>query len=150
MTYILPAFKAFSTIFACLAVATGAQALWDPIGFAASFGIPIHHAPRMSTGNSTDTAIKQGRSDSTVATAAPSCVSLIGVRQLATGVTLVTFAWQGRLDEMAVLPFVLGFLVAGTDGLFFYRSRAAAKGLFHAGPGAGIAMLAGAVGFSRS
>jgi hypothetical protein len=127
MAYVLPAFKAVSLTFACLAVATGFQALWSPTNFASSFGIPIQSSPKSREN------------------AALSYVSLMGVRQLATGITLLVFARQGKWEEMATILVILGFLVAGTDGLYLWRSGAGMKGPFHALPGAGIALLAGAV-----
>lgn len=137
MDYIFPAFKAVSLVFACLAVATGAHALWNPVGFAASFGMPLEPLP---TKNGVD--INPNRLGGKTAA---SYVSLMGVRQLATGITLLAFASQGEWTEMATILAILGLVVATTDGLFLYRSGAGAKGPFHALPGALIALLAGAV-----
>jgi hypothetical protein len=127
MAYIFPAFKVVSVTFACLAIATGLQGLLSPTAFATSFGIPIQPAPKAHE------------------KAALSYVSLMGVRQLATGITLLAFARQGKWEEMATVLVILGFLVAGTDGLFLWTSGAGMKGPFHALPGACIALLAGAV-----
>jgi hypothetical protein len=127
MAYILPAFKAVSVTFACLAIATGLQGLLYPTAFATSFGIPIQRSPKIHE------------------KAALSYASLMGVRQLATGITLLIFAQQGKWEEMATVLVILGFLVAGTDGLFLWNSGAGLKGPFHALPGVCIASLAGAV-----
>jgi hypothetical protein len=144
MSYILSAFKAVSFTFAVLAVATGVQALWDPVGFAASFGIPIHVAPKTNDNDNTINP-SQPRDKLALSNAtAASYVALMGVRQLATGITLLTFVYQGKWNELGTLLVILGFLVAGTDGVFLYRSGAGWKGPFHALPGAGIALLAGA------
>ncbi|NPD68107.1 DUF4267 domain-containing protein [Lichenicola cladoniae] len=137
MNYILPAFKAVSVTFACLAVATGAHALWKPVGFAASFGMPLQPLPKKN-----DVNINPNRLDGKTAA---SYVSLMGVRQLATGFTLLAFASQGKWTEMATILVILGLVVATTDGFFLYRSGAGAKGLFHVIPGALIALLAGSV-----
>lgn len=137
MDYILPAFKVVSIIFACLASATGAHALWNPVGFAASFGMPLQPFAKK---NNVD--IGPNRLDGKTAA---SYVSLMGVRQLATGITLLAFASQGKWTEMATILVILGLVVATTDGFFLYRSGAVAKGPFHALPGVLIALLAGTV-----
>jgi hypothetical protein len=154
------AFKTVSMIFALSAIATGAQALVDPVGFAKSFGIPVRAAAdkrqaqeRVGRGGGERDAKKAGSSklqlverqdEAATTTAAQSYVSLMGVRQLATGVTLITFAYQDKWSEMATILCILGFLVAGTDGLFLSRSGAVSLGCFHAVPGALIALLSGA------
>jgi len=140
MDYTLLAFKAVSVIFACLALATGTHALWHPLGFAASFGIPLQPLPDKLSGN-----INTDRLGGTPAT---SYVSLMGARQLATGFTLLAFASQGKWTEMAIILVILGLGVATTDGLLLYRAGARKKGLFHALPGVLIALLAGAVLYS--
>ncbi|ORY04464.1 hypothetical protein BCR34DRAFT_572676 [Clohesyomyces aquaticus] len=132
MTYLLPAFQAVSLTFATLAILTGFQALYDPIKFSTSFGISITPASSKSPSQKKPSA-------------AASYVSLMGVCQLATGLTLLAFAWQGWWVQMAMVLFILGFVVAGTDGWVLCREGKKAKGVFHALPGAGIAMLAGAV-----
>lgn len=142
MNYILPTFKAVSVTFACLAVATGAHALWNPVGFAASFGMPLRPPPRENDVN-INANQPGGKTDA-------SYVSLMGVRQLATGITLLAFASQGKWTEMATILTILGLVVATTDGFFLYRSGAGAKGPFHAIPGALIALLAGAVLYLRT
>lgn len=137
MDYILPIFKVVSVTFACLAAATGAHALWNPIGFAASFGMPLQPFSKNYEVNINPNLL----AGKTVA----SYVSLMGVRQLATGITLLAFASQGKWTEMATILVILGLIVATIDGFFLCRSGAGAKGLFHAFPGALIALLAGAV-----
>lgn len=124
MAYLLPTFKAVSLIFAIAAVGTGVQALVDPVGFSTSFGLPL-----------SKTASDNERS----------YVSLMGVRQLATGITLLTFAYQGKWREMATLLAILGIVVAGTDGIYLSQAGKGGLARFHAIPGALIAALAGAV-----
>ena len=51
---------------------------------------------------------------------------------------------------MATMLSISGIVVAGTDGLYLSRSGARSKGLFHAIPGALIAVLAGAVIFTNA
>lgn len=122
MLDILSIFKAVSLIFASLAVITGLQGLFTPVSFAASFGMPIESRDKPAD----DTA--------------KAYVALMGVRQLATGITLFAFAWQGRWTEMATLLAVLGVIVACTDGAFLARRRLG-LGIFHALPGLLISVL---------
>ena len=124
MSYLLLVFQAVAVIFALAAVATGAQAIVDPVGFSATFGLPLHPT----------------RADP----AASSYASLMGVRQLATGISLLTFAWQGKWSEAATILAIIGVLVAGTDGVHLARAGHTVKGRWHAVPGACIAALAGA------
>lgn len=125
MDYVLLTFKAVSLIFAVTAVATGGQAVVDPVGFSASFGLAVSSRERVKA-----------------------YVSLMGVRQLATGVTLLVFACQGKWTEMATILAIIGFVVAGTDG--YHLKRAGARGLLHAVPGACIAALAGGALYTSS
>ena len=136
MDYILLAFKAVGVIFACLALATGAHALWRPFGFAVTFGIPLQPPSEKHNTN-----LKTDRLDGK---AVVSYVSLMGARQLATGVILLAFTIQGKWTEIATILVIVGLTVATTDGFFLYRSGARKKGLFHALPGVLIALLAGA------
>ena len=69
----------------------------------------------------------------------------MGVRQLATGLTLLTFAYEEKWTEMATILSILGVVVAGTDGYYLARSGERGRAVFHAVPGALIAMLAGLV-----
>ncbi|KAF2666623.1 hypothetical protein BT63DRAFT_313259 [Microthyrium microscopicum] len=130
MLIILTTFQCVSIIFACAATFTGIQAMLDPVGFAASFGIPVL---------SFESQDRYSKSVNTVTTA---YISLMGVRQLATGITLLVFASQRQWYEMATLLSILGFVVAGTDGYFLYKMSSIGKGAFHAVPGAAIALLA--------
>ncbi|KAJ9604854.1 hypothetical protein H2200_010969 [Cladophialophora chaetospira] len=127
-----------SLTFAGAAIVTGLQAIMDPIGFSHSFGLPITLA------NDTDKSKFTAISPSSKPNGSPikSYISLMGVRQLATGITLLTFAYQQKWTEMATILAILGIVVAGTDGI--YLSRAGARNLakFHAIPGALIALLA--------
>jgi hypothetical protein len=137
MDYLLPTFKTISVIFAISAVATGAQAIVDPLGFSRSFGLPL---------NSTRTdAVDHYQYSLTM-----SYISLMGVRQLATGIILLTFAYQNKWTEMANILAIIGIVVAGTDGIYLSRAGARKLGRFHAIPGALIAALAGGVIYSNA
>jgi len=144
MAYLLPIFKSVSVIFAISAVATGAQAIIDPIGFSKFFGLALSSTSTDSVGSPIDnedastsktTAILRDQRSLTM-----SYVSLMGVRQLGTGITLLTFAYQNKWTEVATILAIIGVVVAGTDGI--YLSRAGVGGRFHAIPGALIAALA--------
>lgn len=126
-------FKLVSIIFALASIATGLQAVFDPVGFSQSFGIPL---PIESD---------KERASTKSTNASRSYVSLMGVRQLATGLILLTFAAQGKWVEMATILAILGIVVAGTDGVFLAKSGNSGQAKFHAIPGALIALLAGAV-----
>jgi len=134
MSWIPPTFKAVSVIFAVSAVVTGVQAIIDPVGFSRAFGIAITNSKPANESKAYEFA----------GTPTKSYVSLMGVRQLATGITLLTFAYQGKWNEMATILVILGFVVAGTDGVYLYRSGKRGKGVFHALPGALISLLSGA------
>lgn len=148
MDYILPTFKAVSLIFAIAAVATGARATIYPNNFSISFGLPLR----------TDTATSVKGSGMSKPTSMPlhgrdpaySYIALMGVRQLATGLTLITFAYQDKWTEIAAILSIIGILVAGTDGFHLARAGAKRQGLFHAIPGALIAILAGSVLYLRA
>ena len=145
MDFLLPIFKLVSLVFAIAAVVTGAQAIADPAGFSKSFGLPpngtltgsIDHDAAVSL--RTTASLQQSRS------AAMSYISLVGARQLATGIILLIFAYQNKWTEMATILSVIGILVAGTDGVYLARAGAVGKAKVHAVPGALIAALAGAV-----
>ena len=124
MGYLLLVLQAVSMIFALAAVATGAQAIVDPVGFSNTFGL----------------SLPTSKADSV----ASSYAALMGVRQLATGITLLTFAYQGKWSEVATILAIIGALVAGTDGLYLSRAGHTAQGRWHAVPGALISALAGA------
>lgn len=141
MNFLLPTFKMVSVTFASLAIVTGAQAILDPIGFSRSFGLPITGVKDAAKSKSTAILYSyKANGDATV-----SYVSLMGVRQLATGITLLTFAYQQKWTEMATILTILGIIVAGTDGFYLLRSGAQNQAKFHAIPGALIALLAGAI-----
>jgi hypothetical protein len=145
MAYLLPVFKAVSVIFAISAVATGGQAIVDPIGFSKSFGLSLG-STKDSVGSIIDkedevspkiAAILHHHRNLTM-----SYISLMGVRQLATGIILLTFAYQNKWIEMATILAIIGIVVAGTDGIYLSRAGAKELGMFHAIPGALIAALA--------
>ena len=135
MNYVLPAFKAVSLIFACSAVYTGAQAILSPISFTKSFGIQLPI---------------QAKSPADFNQAALSYVSLMGVRQLATGITLLIFAYLRKWHEMGIILAVLGIVVAGTDGVYLYRAGYPSQARFHAIPGAIIALLAATAAYTTA
>ncbi|CAD6585363.1 MAG: hypothetical protein CYPHOPRED_003064 [Cyphobasidiales sp. Tagirdzhanova-0007] len=144
MDYLLPTFKTVSVIFAISAIATGANAIMDPVGFSKFFGLPLS-----PTNNDEDTSrtVKMSHSYQCQRNLTMSYISLMGVRQLATGIILLTFAYQNKWTEMATILAIIGIIVAGTDGI--YLSRAGVRGFqFHAIPGTLIALLA--VGVIRS
>lgn len=142
MDYIIPAFKLVSVTFALLSAGSGLQAVFDPIGFSTQFGLPL--SPPTTAGsrdgehNTRAYRIEQGHYHSL----AQSYASLLGVRSLGTGITVLVFAYQGKWTEVATILAIIGVVVAGSDGLFLARAGFGAKGRFHAIPGAGIAALA--------
>jgi len=146
MNFLLPTFKMVSVAFASSAIVTNTQAILDPIGFSRSFGLPITIVKDADKSKSTTISHFYKPNGNPVM----SYVSLMGVRQLATGITLLTFAYQKKWTEMATVLTILGIIVAGTDG--FYLSRSGARNLakLHAIPGALIALLAGAIIFTNA
>lgn len=149
MDYLLLAFKSVSVIFAVCAIATGTQAIVDPVGFSSVFGLPLTSRP-VGSGFRVDNAVTS-RSTALLHynhSLTLSYVSLMGVRQLATGIILLTFAYQQKWTEMATILAIIGIIVAGTDGTFLWRAGARELARFHAIPGALIAALAGRVIYS--
>lgn len=146
MNILLPAFKIVSVVFAGSAIVTGMQAIIDPVGFSRSFGIPFP----IVTGEDDTKSQTITRSSKQNNDPAISYVSLMGVRQLATGIILFIFAWQRKWTDMATILSILGIVVAGTDG--FYLSRTGARNLakLHAVPGGLIALLASTILLKRS
>ena len=141
MNILLPTFKIVSVAFACGAIVTGAQAVLDPVGFSRSFGLPITIVKDADKSKSTAISPFQTPNGNPIT----SYVSLMGIRQFATGITLLTLAYQKKWTEMATILTILGIIVAGTDGFYLSRSGARNQGRFHAIPGALIALLAGAI-----
>ena len=147
MVYLLPIFKAVSVIFAISAVATGAQAIVDPIGFSKGFGLALSstrttdsvgsHIDNEDEVTSKTTAILHNQRSLTM-----SYISLMGIRQFATGIIILDFAYQNKWTEVATILAIVGILVAGTDGIYLSRVGGSKVGLFHAIPGALIAALA--------
>lgn len=127
-------------IFASAAVYTGLQALILPEKFADSFGIRL---PDATTTKSTSDAART--ISSLKDPGASAYVSLMGARQLGTGLSLFAFAYVGKWAEAATILFIIGVLVAGTDGWHIMKTGGSlGGGLYHAGPGAAIAALAAA------
>lgn len=145
-------FKAVSMIFAVSAVATGVQAIVDPVGFSKGFGIALGPSSMDSVGS-----LKNNKHTDTPKTVTPkttlndsqshrclamSYVSLMGVRQLGTGIILLTFAYQNKWTDIATILAIIGIVVAGTDGIYLTRTGTKKLGMFHAIPGAMISALA--------
>lgn len=140
-------FKLTTAIFSVAAIYTGAQALFHPAGFAKSFGLSLDS---MSAAMPLKTS-RSKKEGPTVTSTKPilhphnpamSYVSLMGIRQLANGLILATFAYQGKWMEVATILAIIGTLVAGTDGIYLSRAGKTSLGVYHAVPGALIAMYA--------
>jgi len=144
MDYILPTFNFVSVTFAILAIGTGARAVVDPVGFSQSFGLSLQPTTE-NDGIDTRGKTTASPSDQQYRSLAESYTSLMGVRQLGTGITILTFAYQGKWTEAATILAIIGIVVAGTDGFFLARAGYGSLGRFHAIPGAGIAALAAVV-----
>ncbi|KAM0812054.1 putative DUF4267 domain-containing protein [Seiridium cardinale] len=153
MSYLLSAFKAISIVFAISAVVTGAGAIVNPVWFSNSFGLPLDTRMLDPSGNpnehenavtSSAAAILHSRRSLT-----KSYISLMGVRQLATGIILLTFAFQDKWTEVATILAIIGIVVAGTDGVYLSRAGGRRLGQLHAIPGAAIALLACGVLYSE-
>lgn len=150
MDIALPFFKIISMIFASSAVITGIVAIVAPVGFSKVFGLPLETTPLNDTGpfsKHRDTDDQNGLiTDSPpYRSLAMSYVSLMGVRQLATGLILLTFACQHKWAEVATVLAIIGILVACTDGIYLARVNGKRSGQLHAIPGVVIAALAGVV-----
>ncbi|KAJ1337844.1 DUF4267 domain-containing protein [Microdochium nivale] len=139
MDYVPAVFKTVSVTFSTLAIWTGANGLFRPAFFAADFGLPVNTTPAAALGGKK--AHQPSAADNPTTRA---YIALMGVRQLATGVILATFAAQGKWEEMATILATIGVLVAGIDG-YFLASVAGRPdlGIFHALPGGAIALLSG-------
>lgn len=137
MTTLFIVFKLVASTFTVLCTLTGLQAIIDPSGFSKQFGIPIP-LPSPSKSQSASSA-----SHSTTA----AYISLVGARQLGTGLTLLAFISQGKWSAAATVLAVIGVVVAGMDGLYIARSGPGrvGAGVFHALPGGLIALLAASV-----
>lgn len=146
MIYLLATFKLVSITFTLAALATGAQGVVDPVAFSRTFGLPLpmtnttnnanSKAPKAAEASATETSLDKERE------LARTYASLMGARQLGTGIILATFIYQNKWTEVATVLAVIGFVYAGTDGLFLARAGKTAKALWHALPGALIATLA--------
>ena len=76
-------------------------------------------------------------------------ISLMGVRQFATGSTLLSFVCQNKWAEVAWILIIIGILVARTGGFYLSRAGKMRLGQLHAVPGALIAALSGGVLYAR-
>jgi hypothetical protein len=143
-SYSVPAFQIVSMTFAVAAVATGLQALSDPIGFSNTFGLRLMRSTEgdLSKHGSSESPDLHKTRSSDQHNVARSYVSLMGVRQLGTGITLLAFGYQRKWNEIATILSIIGILVAGTDGIFLARNGFVKQGQWHAVPGALIAALA--------
>ena len=148
MDYPLHIFKAVGVIFAISALITGIQAIVDPIGFSKFFGLPLSalttdSADTLNGNDGAVTASQATKFSHSHHNLTMSYISLMGVRQLATGIILLTFAYQNKWTEVATILVIIGILVAGTDGIYLSRAGKGRLGRLHAIPGALIAALAG-------
>lgn len=136
MDYVLTSFKIISTIFSILAVQTGAHAVLRPASFAESFGLPIdlNVGQKSRGGDQKETLAAQRNIDSGL-----SYVTMMGVRQLGTGVIILIFASRGKWMEIATILSVVGLLVATTDAYNLWSARKPGLARFHALPGIAIA-----------
>lgn len=141
-------FKTVSMIFAVASVATGAQAIIDPTGFSKTFGLPLQTP--INAPSSKDPQVAAENTPQSDRAMAMSYISLAGVRQLGTAITILTFALQDKWTEVATILAIIGIVVAGTDGIYIARGATRRAGLLHAIPGALIAALAGAVIYSST
>lgn len=128
MDYVPFVFRTVCVIFTVSAIATGTQAVIDPVVFSRQFGLPLK-----------DLANKEANYEQQVLR---SYVSLMGIRQLGTGLVLTAFMLGRKWNEAATVLSVIGIVVAGTDGFYLSQHASLSKGLFHAIPGALIAALA--------
>jgi hypothetical protein len=143
MESLYPVFKAVSVVFAMLAAYTGLRGIMDPVGFSNFFGLPLGpNAPRRSPHSDDSDPQREATYGQTHCSLARTYVSLMSVRQLATGIILLIFSLQGKWLEVATILAVVGFLVAGTDGIYISRTGTWAAGAFHAIPGGLIAATA--------
>ncbi|XMA16297.1 hypothetical protein WAI453_009088 [Rhynchosporium graminicola] len=140
MGYLLHVFQPVSLTFASLAIGTGAQATFDPINFSKSFGLALNTTSG-SPQYPKEEDVVLSRSNYQQSSTKP-YISLMGVRQLATGVLIFTFAYQGKWTEIATILSIIGILVAGTNDVYLSRAGLQGKGVFHALPGAFISTLA--------
>lgn len=85
MAYLLPILASVTSIFSIAFIMMGIQALLSPIGFSRTFGLPfnITHQPDSPS----------SRHHINVTT---SYISLMGIRQLATGLILLPFSYQQK------------------------------------------------------
>lgn len=142
MNYLLPTFKAVSVTFAISAVITGLQGILSPVSFSKFFGLPL--PPVCDDNDKAHGTIRMSKLQSE-RKLTESYVALMSVRQLGTGIILLTFAYQSKWSEVATILAIIGVLVAGTDGIYLVRSGAKEQGRFHALPGALISALSGVV-----
>jgi hypothetical protein len=119
---LLLVFKGIALIFGVSTVATGIQALLNPIAFSQTFGITV---PKDK-----DTPILR------------SYITLMATRQLATGASVLLLARAGHFVSIAYMLMVAGVIVAGTDGVFIAKNGSTKMGVVHAGPGFVIAGIA--------
>lgn len=145
MAYLL-AFKLVSITFTLAALVTGVQGVVSPVAFSRTFGLPL---PTANTKNDANSKSPRGARASAPEMnldkqreLARTYASLMGARQLGTGVILAIFIYQDKWVEVATVLAVIGFVYAGMDGLFLARAGKTAKALWHALPGALIATLA--------
>lgn len=97
--------------FAAASIITGCTAVRDPSTFADTFGLEL--PPRSSGFNQfpkeAQTALLEQQN------VTRKYVSLMGVRQLATGLILLTLEWRHQWREAAIVVAISGFVVATTN-----------------------------------
>lgn len=143
-------FKLTTVIFSAAAIYTGAQALFHPAGFAKSFGLSLDSMGaaillKTSGSKKEGAAVILANPNLHPYNPAMSYVSLMGIRQLANGLILATFAYKGKWIEVATILAIIGILVAGIDGIYLSRAGKTSLGVYYAVPGALIAMYASVV-----
>lgn len=133
MSFLYQIFKWITVIHGIAMTYTGAQSLFDPVGFAAGFGLPIDpsaHPKHATPSGSSSTDLPR------------SFAQLVGARQLATGLIGLTFAYQQKWSELATMLSISGVVVAGMDGVVLMRNGYGRGGISHAIPGVIISAIA--------
>lgn len=118
-------FKPTAFIFSIASIFTGLQSLFRPLHFSRLFGIPI--VPSQTTPLLLD------------------YISLMGSRQLSTGLATALLLLRGNDVGAGYVLMVAGVVVAGWDGVIIARNGSTRMGIVHAGPGFVIAAIAAGV-----
>lgn len=146
MIYLLSIFKTVSVIFAISAVTINVQVIVDSIDFSRVFELTLSSTLTNSVKSFIDnedavtfktTAILHYHHSLTM-----SYISLMKVRQLATRIILLIFAYQNKWTEMTIILVIIDIVVADTDEIYLSRVDARQLEWFHAILDALIAALA--------